>query len=172
MEKTSSQGRAYVAPVGVAAVLGMAGMGLVSSGVVAADTTSVTDTISVGVLPSCTFNNVTGETYTGSATNGTEVENFNDGGVHEFNLFCNDKNGFVVMATPYDLEADGIEKVVAYTDNYTHTGVNSMWTAAIASDTTEGVTVVPVVPIGGGAIISSSSSTTAAGVTFTAAYSA
>ena len=149
MKKTSSQGKARIAPAGVAAVLGMAGMGLVSNGVVVADTTSVTDTISVTVQPSCTFNSVEDKTYIGSAANGTEVENFNDSGVHEFNLFCNDNNGFVVTATPYDLEATGISDVIAYTDNYTHTGVNSMWTAAIASEAT-GVTVVPVVPIGGG----------------------
>ena len=171
MKKTNSQGKARIAPVGVAAVLGMAGMGLVSGGVVAADTTSVTDAISVGVLPSCTFNSIEGETYTGSAANGTEVDNFNDSGVHEFNVFCNDYNGYIVTATPYDLEATGISDVIAYTDNYTHTGINSMWTAAIASET-EGVTVVPVVPIGGGTIISSNSGTTAGGATFTATYSA
>lgn len=171
MKKTSSQGKAHIAPAGVAAVLGMAGMGLVSSGVVAADTTSVTDTISVTVQPSCTFNSVEDKTYIGSAANGTEVENFNDSGVHEFNLFCNDNNGFVVTATPYDLEASGIEDVIAYTDNYIPSGVNSIWSAAIASDAA-GVTVVPVVPIGGGTIISSNSGTTAGGATFTATYSA
>lgn len=171
MKKTSSQSRVYMAPVGVAAVLGMAGMGLVSSGVVAADTTSVTDTINVTVQPSCTFNSVEDKTYTGSASNGAEVGNFNDSGVHEFNLFCNDNNGFIVTATPYDLESSGIEDVIAYTDNYTPSGVNSIWSAAIASDAT-GVTVVPVVPVGGGTILSSDTSTATAGVDFSATYSA
>lgn len=171
MKKNGSQGKARIAPVGVAAVLGMAGMGLVSGGVVAADTTSVTDTINVTVQPSCTFNSVEDKTYTGSAANGTEVGNFNDSGIHEFNLFCNDNNGFVVTATPYDLEASGIEDVIAYTDNYTPSGVNSIWSAAIASDAT-GVTVVPVVPIGGGTILSSDTSTATAGVDFSATYSA
>lgn len=170
MRETNSQGKACVVPLAIAASLGVAGMGLVSSGIVVADT--VTDTINVTVQPSCTFNSVEDKTYIGSAANGTEVDNFNDSGIHEFNLFCNDNNGYIVTATPYDLEADGIEDVIAYTDDYTHTGVNSMWTAEIASETT-GVTVVnPVVPVGGGTIISSDSSTTATGADFTATYSA
>ena len=171
MKKNGSQGKARIAPVGVAAVLGMAGMGLVSGGVVAADTTSVTDTINVTVQPSCTFNSVEDKTYTGSAANGTEVGNFNDSGVHEFNLFCNDNNGFIVTATPYDLEATGVEDVIAYTDNYNPSGANSIWSAAIESEAT-GVTVVPVVPIGGGTILSSDTSTATAGVDFSATYSA
>lgn len=171
MKKMSSQGKARIAPVGVAAVLGMAGMGLVSSGVVMADVSSVTDTINITVQSSCTFNSVEDKTYTGSAANGTEVNDFTESGIHEFNLFCNDNNGFVVTATPYDLEATGVTDVIAYTDNYTHTGVNSMWTAEIASDTA-GVTVASPVPVGGGTIVSSDSSTTAAGVDFTATYKA
>ena len=171
MKKMSLQRKSCVMPVAVAAGFGMAGMGLVSSGVVVADTTSVTDTINVTVQPSCTFNNAEDKTYIGSAANGTEVGNFNDSGVHEFNLFCNDNNGFIVTATPYDLEATGIEDVISYTDNYTHTGVDSMWSAAITSDAT-GVTVVPVVPVGGGTILSSDTSTATAGVDFSATYSA
>ena len=171
MKKNGSQGKARIAPVGAAAVLGMTGMGLVSGGVVAADTASVVDTISVTVQSNCTFKNVEDKTYIGSAANGTEVGNFNDSGVHEFNLFCNDNNGFIVTATPYDLEASGIEDVIAYTDNYNPSGVNSIWSAAIASEAT-GVTVVPVVPIGGGTILSSDTSTAAEGVDFSATYSA
>ena len=172
MKKTNSQGKARIAPVGVAAVLGMAGMGLVSSGVAMADTTSVVDTINVTVQPSCTFNSAEDKTYIGSAANGTEVNNFNEDGIHEFNLFCNDNNGFVVTATPYDLEADGVGETISYVgSSYTPSGVNSMWTAAIASDAA-GVTVVPFAPVGGGTIISSDSSTSAAGVTFTATYDA
>ena len=107
MKKTSSQGKARIAPAGVAAVLGMTGMGLVSSGVVAADTTSVTDTINVTVQPSCTFNSVEDKTYVGSAANGTEVGNFNDSGVHEFNLFCNDNNGYSIYAVGSSGDVDG-----------------------------------------------------------------
>ena len=169
MSEKSLQNKTYAASVVAVAGLGMAGMGLVSSGIVVADT--VTDTINVTVQPSCTFNSVEDKTYIGSAANGTEVDNFNDSGIHEFNLFCNDNNGYIVTATPYDLEANGIEDVIAYTDNYTHTGVNSMWTAVIESDT-PGLTVTSPVPIGGGTIISSDSSTTAAGADFTATYSA
>ena len=172
MKETDLRGKTCVVPVAVVAGLGMAGMGLVSSGVVAADITSVTDTVNVTVQPSCTFNSAEDKTYAGSATNETEVNDFTESGVHEFNLFCNDNNGFTVTATPYDLEAAGIEDVIAYTDNYTHTGVDSMWTAAIASETV-GVTVVNnPVPAGGGPIISSNSHTTASGATFTATYSA
>ena len=172
MNKTSSQGKAHMAPVAVVAGLGMAGMGLVSSGVVAAtDITSVTDTLNVEVSLSCTFNSVTNKTYTGSADNGAEVENFNDAGVHEFSLFCNGSNGYTVTATPYDLEATGISEVISYTDNYTPSGVDGLWTAAITSDAS-GVTVTPVVPVGGGTIISSDSGTEAAGVSFTATYEA
>lgn len=172
MKETGLRSKAYVVPVVVAAGLGMAGMmGLVSDGIVAADTASVTDTINVTVQPSCTFTNVSNETYAGSATNGAEVNNFNDNGQHVFNIFCNDHNGFEVSATAYDLKATGVEDVIAYTDNYTHTGVNSMWTAGITSSST-GVTVVPVVPIGGGTIFSSDTNTSTAGVSFTATYSA
>ena len=171
MRETNSQGKACVVPLAVAAGLGIAGMGLVSDGIVAADTTSVTDTINVTVQPSCTFNSVEDKTYIGSAANGAEVNNFNDSGIHEFNLFCNDNNGFIVTATPYNLEATGIEDVISYTDNYTHTGVDSMWTAEIASEAT-GVTVASPVPVGGGTIVSSGSSTSAAGVDFTATYKA
>lgn len=169
MKETGLQGKACMVPVTVAAVLGMAGMGLVSMGIAAADT--VTDTINITVQPSCTFTNVSDETYAGSAANGTQVNNFNDNGQHVFNIFCNDHNGFEVSATAYDLEATGVEDVIAYTDNYTHTGVDSMWTAGITSSST-GVTVVPVVPIGGGTIFSSDTNTSAAGVSFTATYSA
>ena len=169
MSEKSLQNKTYAASVVAVAGFGMAGMGLVSSGIVVADT--VTDTINVTVQPSCTFNSVEDKTYIGSAANGTEVNNFNDSGAHEFNLFCNNNNGFIVTATPDDLEADGIDGVIAYTDNYTHTGVDSMWTAVIESDT-PGLTVTSPVPVGGGTIISSDSSTTATGADFTATYSA
>lgn len=171
MKETNSQGKSCVMPAALIAGLGMAGMGLVSSGVVVADTTSVTDTINVTVQPSCTFNSVQDKTYVGSAANGTEVDNFNESGVHEFNIFCNDHNGFIVTATPYDLEADGITDVIAYTDDYTHTGVNSMWTAVIASDN-PALSVTSSVPIGGGTIATSDTSTVTAGVDFTATYKA
>lgn len=171
MKETGLRDKACVVPVAIAASLGMAGMGLVSSGVVVADTTSVTDTINVTVQPSCTFNDAEDKTYIGSAANGTEVGDFNDSGVHEFNLFCNDNNGFIVTATPYDLEASGIEDVIEYTDSYDPSGVDSIWSAAITSDST-GVTVVPVVPVGGGTILSSDTSTATAGVDFSATYSA
>ena len=172
MRETGLRGKTCVVPVAIAAGLGMAGMGLVSSGAVAAtDVTSMTDTLNVEVLLSCTFNSVTNKTYVGSADNGTEVENFNDGGVHEFSLFCNGSNGYTVTATPHDLEATGIANVISYTDNYTPSGTSGLWTAAITSDAS-GVTVIPVVPVGGGTIISSDSGTEAAGISFTATYSA
>ena len=171
MKETNSQGKSCVMPAALIAGLGMAGMGLVSSGVVVADTTSVTDTINVTVQPSCTFNSVQDKTYVGSAANGTEVDNFNEAGVHEFNIFCNDHNGFIVTATPYDLEADGITDVIAYTDDYTHTGVNSMWTAEIVTDN-PALSVTSPVPIGGGTIVTSDTSTVTAGVDFTATYKA
>ena len=171
MKEKDLHGKACIAPV-VVAGLGMVGLGLVSDGIVAADTTSVTDAINVTVSPSCTFNSTIDKTYSGSAANGMEVDNFNESGVHEFSLFCNDNNGYVVTAKAYDLTATGIEDVISYTDNYTHTGVDSMWTAVIASDTA-GVTVASPVPAGnGGTIVSADSNTTAAGATFTATYSA
>lgn len=169
MKETDLRGKACA--VAVAAGLGVAGVGLVSDGVVMADAATVMDTINVTVQPSCTFRGVENKTYVGSAVNGTEVNNFNDSGVHEFNLFCNNNNGYIVTAMPYDLEMTGIDDVIAYTDNYTHTGVNSMWTAAIATETAD-VTAISPVPIGGGTIISSDSSTTAAGASFTATYKA
>ncbi|MBR3248737.1 hypothetical protein IKF89_01770 [Candidatus Saccharibacteria bacterium] len=171
MRETNLQGKACVVPLAVAASLGMAGMGLASSEVAAADITSVTDTLSVEVQLSCTFNSTTNKTYTGSAANGAEVNDFNDSGIHEFNLFCNGSNGYVVTATPYDLEATGIDRKISYTDSYTPSGTNGLWTAVITSEAA-GVTVTSPVPVGGGEIISSDSGTTAEGVSFTAAYSA
>ena len=171
MKETGLRSKTCVVPVAVAAGFGMAGMGLVADGVAMADTTSVTDTINVTVSSNCTFSGAIDKTYIGSATNGAEVENFNDSGVHEFNLFCNNNSGYVVTATPYNLTATGTNAAISYTDNYTPSGANSLWTAIIASDTA-GLTVTSPVPVGGGTIISSSSSTTAAGATFTATYEA
>ena len=171
MRETNSQGKAYVVPLAVAAGLGMAGMGLVSSGIVSADTTSITDTVNVEVQPSCTFNNVIDETYVGSALNGSEVENFHDAGVHIFYLFCNNNDGYTVSATPHNLTATGIENdAISYTNNYTHTGTDGMWTAEIATSES-GVTVTSPVPIGGGVIISSNTNSSDS-MSFTATYSA
>ena len=171
MKEAGFQDRVCILSAGVFVGLGMAGMGLASDSVVAADTASVTDTFSIIVQEVCSFNSVANRTYSGSATSGTEVSNFNDSGVHEFNVSCNNSNGYTVTATPYDLEATGINDVISYTNNYTHTGASGMWTAAIASTAT-GVTVTSPAPVGGGTIISSNSNTPAAGVTFTATYSA
>jgi len=170
MRKMSSQSKAHTAPIAIATSLGIVGMGLVSSGIAMADT--VTDTINITVSPSCTFNSVSDETYVGSAANGTAVSNFNDSGVHEFNLFCNNNSGFVVTATPYDLEATGIEDVIAYTADYATSGVDSLWTANIDSDTADVTVDNSVVPVGGGTIISSNTHTAASGASFTATYEA
>ena len=171
MKETDLQSKACVVPVAIVAGLGMAGMGLASGGIVVADTTSVTDTVIATVAPSCTFKNTTDETYTGSAANGTEVSNFKDGGVHEFFLFCNNSGGYTVTATPYDLEAsDEREDIIAYTDSYTSSGNDGLWTAAIASSE-PGVTVTSPVPVGGGTIISSNTNSSA-NMSFTATYSA
>ena len=164
-------GKACVVPVAVVAGLGMAGMGLLSDGIVkATDVTSVQDTINVGVLPTCTFNNVASETYAGSAANGTEVENFNNSGVHTFYLFCNNNDGYTVSAEPYDLEATNTEDVIAYTDNYTASGQDGLWTAEITTSE-PGVVVTNPVPVGGGVIISSNTNSSA-NMSFTATYSA
>lgn len=172
MKEKGLQGEACVIPVAVVAGLGIALAGAIPIGVArATDITSVTDTISVTVQPSCTFDSAEDKTYVGSALNGAEVNNFNEDGIHEFNLFCNNNSGYTVTATPYDLEATGINDVISYTANYTPSGVNSLWTAEITSDT-EGVTVVnQFVPVNGGTIISSNSSTRAAGASFVATYS-
>lgn len=171
MKEAGLRGRACVLP-GILAGLGMVGMGFVSDGIVAADVTSVTDTLSITVLETCTFRDVSDLTFTGSALSGSEVENFSHSGVHEFNVFCNSSNGYTVSATPYDLEAEGdITDVIAYTDDYTPSGRNGLWTAEITSDT-PGITVTNPVPVGGGVIVSSGTNTLAAGTTFTATYSA
>lgn len=170
MKKNGSQDKARIAPVGVAAVLGMAGMGLVSGGVVMADVTSITDTLSVAVNETCTFKNTSDAEFAGSALNGNEVENFNDSGVHTFYLFCNNNDGYTVSATPYDLEAKNTEDVISYTDNYTHTGKDGMWTAEIASSAS-GVTAISPVPVGGGVVLSSGTSSSDS-MSFTATYRA
>ena len=172
MKETDLRGKTCVVPVAIAAGLGMAGMGLVSSGVVAADVTSVVDTLNIIVSETCTFRDVSDITFTGSAISGSEVSNFNNSGVHEFNLFCNSSNGYTVTATPYDLTSVGeIEDIIAYTDNYTASGKDGLWTAVITTSA-PGVTATSPVPVGGGVIISSGTNTSASGTTFTAAYSA
>ena len=170
MKEIDSQSKARVVPVAIVAGLGMAGMGLVSEGVVVADTTTVTDTLRIGVKETCTFKNTTDATFAGSALNGSEVENFNDSGVHTFYLFCNNNNGYTVRATPYDLEATNTDDVISYTDNYTASGVNGMWTAEIATSES-GVTATSPVPVGGGVVISSNTHSSAS-TSFTATYSA
>ncbi|MCR5700088.1 MAG: hypothetical protein K6G49_01480 [Candidatus Saccharibacteria bacterium] len=172
MKETGLRSKTCVVPVAVAAGFGMAGMGLVADGVVTADTTPITDTVVATVVPSCTFSSTTDdETYSGSAANGSEVNNFNDGGVHEFFLFCNNSGGYTVSATPHDLTTTGaIEDVIAYTDNYAASGNNGLWTAEIASSAS-GVTVTSPVPVGGGTIISSNTQSSA-DMSFTATYKA
>lgn len=170
MKEIDSQNGVRVVPVAIVAGLGMAGMGLVSEGVVVADTTTVTDTLRIGVEETCTFKNTTDATFAGSALNGSEVENFNDSGVHTFYLFCNNNNGYTVRATPYDLEATNTDDVISYTNNYTHTGVSGMWTAEIATSES-GVTVTSPVPVGGGVVISSNTHSSAS-TSFTATYRA
>lgn len=171
MRAMSFQDRGVKAPVVAAAGLCLASAGLISNGLAMADTTSVTDTVNVTVESACTFNSIDDETYAGSAVNGAEVENFNDSGVHEFNLFCNNNSGFTVTATPYDLEATGITGKISYTDSYATSGTDGLWTAAIASSNADLVVSTPV-PVGGGTIITSSSHTATGGVDFTAAYDA
>ena len=170
MGKTGLRSKACVVPVAVAASLGMAGMGLVSDGIVAADTTSVTDTLSVTVNETCTFKNTSDATFAGSALNGSEVENFNDSGIHTFYVFCNNNNGYTISATPHDLTATNTEDVISYTENYTHTGVDGMWTAEIATSES-GVTVITPVPAEGGAILLSNTHSSDS-MSFTATYDA
>lgn len=172
MKETGLQGKTCVVPVAVAAVLGMAGMGLVSERAVSADVTSVTDTLNITVLETCTFRNTQSVTFTGSTISGSEVDNFNNSGVHEFNVYCNNSNGYTVSARPYDLTTTGgIEDKIAYTENYTPSGRDGMWTAEITTDT-PGVIRTSPVPRVGGIIISSDTNTPGSGTTFTATYSA
>lgn len=168
MRDIGSRNKTCLVPVALVAGLSVAGMGLLSESVVMASD-SVTDTINVTVTPSCTFNSAVDKTYTGSAANGAEVENFTDSGVHSFNLFCNNHSGFTVSATNHDLAATGITPKITYTNSYSPSGTDSQWTAVIASSST-GVTVTSPAPVGTGTIISSSTNTGASGVTFTATY--
>lgn len=169
MREISSHSKVRIAPVAIAAGLGITGMGLLSSGVAMADS-PLSDSINVTVTPSCTFSGSNNDkNYAGSAVNGAQVSNFNDSGEHVFNLFCNNNNGFIVTATPHNLRDSSINTNINYTDTYTHSGADGQWTAGISSDAT-GVTVVSTVPAGGGTILSSSSHTGASGVSFTATY--
>ena len=173
MRAKNLQSKTYIAPVMVATGLSIIGVGLSSDGAALADAALVRDTINVTVSPSCTFTGTNNnKDFAGSAVNGAEVNNFNDSGEHVFNIFCNDHNGFVVTATPYDLEDSSVESAkINYTANYSPSGVNGLWTAGIDSDAT-GVEVVATVPKNGGTILESSSNTSADGVSFTATYSA
>ena len=174
MRAMSLRSKTHAVPAVVAAGLSVVGVGLVSDGMVMADATSVTDTINVTVQPSCTFNSGTSDkNYAGSAVNGAEVNNFNDDGEHVFNLFCNNNSGFTVSARAYNLVDANVQSAnIAYTDNYTPSGENSLWTAGIVSSPAS-LAVRNVVPAGeGGVIIQSDTNTPAAGVSFTAAYRA
>ena len=172
MKKTDLRSRTRVVPVMMVAGVSVVGVGLISDAVVAADVTSVQDTLSITVTETCTFRDVTNLTFTGSALSGSEVENFTNSGVHVFNLFCNSSNGYTVTATPHNLTTTGgIEDIIAYTADYTPSGKNGLWTAEITTNTPD-VTATSPVPVGGGTIISSGTNTSASGTTFTATYSA
>lgn len=121
-----------------AASLAVAAMPIV--GVFADDDRSITDTLSITVNATCTFDaehggSATDTTYSATVLNGAQAA-FNASGVHTFDVFCNDNEGWTVTATaPVPLAASG----VATSHNITYaaaalpsTGAEGTWNAIVS----------------------------------------
>lgn len=131
-------------------------------GVFADDVKNIQDTITVTVAPTCSFDTNSGaasasnESYSATVLNGAEAA-FNDGGVHNFYVKCNDTEGYTVTATPTaltgQLPATGTKNSIPYTVSYNASGTAGMWSAAVASSDSHNPTVTTPVPAAGGVIV-------------------
>lgn len=138
-----------------------------------ADTTELTDSISVTIDASCTFNEATGKSYTDSSVAVGAQAGFNDNGQHAFNVFCNDDGGWTVSAGAPGVLHDSEQSDTAHDFVYqasaiTAAGAEGKWSAAV-SGTPASVTYIATT---GGAIAGSDGETAAAGADFTVTYDA
>lgn len=149
-----------------ASVLALAGAVMPMAGVFAANTDDkgITDTIKVTVDATCSFHSVEGEggassadeTYAATVLNGAEAA-FNNGGVHNFLVKCNDTEGYTVSATPTaltgQLPSTGDKNSIPYSASYSASGKAGMWTATAATSDSHAPTVTTPIPAAGGVIV-------------------
>ena len=160
-----------------ASVVALAGAAMPIVGVFAEDDRTVQDTISVQVLPQCTFSaggdNVT---YSASGTNttGNVSPVNNSSNVHSFTVFCNNNAGYTVKAEATALSQSGVTDVFAYVATLP-TSTDGAWHAQFAADSGNTNTLtINQLPAGGAetTIVTSGQASAAAGEVFTATYTA
>ena len=161
-----------------ASVAALAGVVAPVAGVFADDIKNIEDTITVSIDPTCSFGTNSGaasasnESYSATVLNGAEAA-FNDSGVHNFYVVCNDTEGYTVSATPTALTgllpATGTKNSIPYTTTYSASGTAGMWTATVASSDSHNPTVVTPVPAAGGVIVTDGKT---AGTAFAVTYKA
>ena len=137
-----------------------------------ADTTSLTDNISVTIDSSCTFSESTGQSFSDSSVAVGTQAGLTNSGVHTFNVFCNDKSGWSVSAGApvglHDSTQTGTSHDFAYTaEAISAAATEGKWSAAVASTPIAKVTYIPAA---GGALAGETASTLAAGSEFTVTY--
>ncbi len=177
---------------GVVAGLGMAALPL---GAFATDVTSVTDTVSVTINPTCTFTttsyttagsgeqaNTATSSYSATVANGATAS-FNSDGAHQFTVVCNDNEGWKVTAgTPGNLTGGtGNNHPITYTAAAlpSQAQAEGVWNAVVSGDTiadtgidNSGVLSGGYIKTNGGIIATEAASTSTTGSTFTVTYGA
>lgn len=141
-------------------------------GVFAAANQEATDTIQVTVDASCTFTAGSGTaTYTASGTNqsGQVSPSLSSSNVHNFTVFCNDKDGYKVTAVATALTQDGVTDNFAYVATLPSSGADGAWHAQIA-----GTGLKNQLPDDGASttIIERTEASGASGESFTSTYTA
>ena len=161
-----------------ASVMALAGVVAPVAGVFADDIKNIEDEIVVTVNATCSFDSNGGaataadKDFAATVANGAEAA-FNDGGVHNFYVKCNDTEGYTVSATPTALTgllpATGTKNSIPYTTTYSASGTAGMWSATVASSDSHNPTVTTPVPAAGGVIVTDG---TTAGTAFAVTYKA
>lgn len=141
------------------------------------DVTEVTDTINVTVEDSCTFKAEQGgalnSTYSDDEVAVGTQATLTNGGLHTFNVFCNDDGGWTVSAAAPGVLHDSEQSDTAHDFVYQNTaitaaGVEGKWSAAVAG--AGALSNVNYIPVNGGAIAGKADETPATGVNFTVTY--
>ncbi|MBQ3413318.1 hypothetical protein IJH33_00465 [Candidatus Saccharibacteria bacterium] len=146
-------------------------------GVFATDITSIEDTISVTISPTCSFNtnnsaSASNTEFAATVTNGSEAA-FNNSGAHVFNVTCNDNDGYSVTATPTNLVGEGVStNNIPYTTSYSAAGTAGMWSAVVtSSDIAAAGLTTPVPAIDAESHVIATEDSATANSTFTVTYS-
>ena len=171
--------KSLIAGAGVAA-LAMAAVPFV--GVFADDDRSATDTITVQVTSSCTFDQGgTDGAYSATGDNGdgqVNPVNTSSSSVHNFTVFCNNNSGYTVTAETDALKAAGINDNFAYVTANPASGTTAgTWHAQVATSSgTLQIAQLPAPEQGetttSGTIASLGSASATGGEAFSVTYSA